>query len=149
MELCRVTKLLAVLTTAVALCLASPNALAGAGVCTNCLSCPGDLTACFPGGTPMSACTDLGCVGGDTSTPCNELPECPLTEAGQCSDGINNDAWQNGDTDCADAACASDPACTGVPAASTWGLAALSLVLLAAGTIAIANRPTRRQQASH
>ena len=33
----------------------SPDAFAGAGACTVCLNCPGELTACFPGGTPVSA----------------------------------------------------------------------------------------------
>lgn len=90
----------------------APEALAGGGVCTFCIGCPDGLTACFPGGTPTSICTDLGCAGGgDTSAECVGVSECPDTEAGQCDDGVNNDAYQNSDTDCADAACAGDPAC--------------------------------------
>ncbi len=90
----------------------APEAFAGVGVCTICDGCPDGMTVCFPGGTPVSACTDIGCAGGtDTSTECFGTPACPATEAGQCDDGVNNDAYQNGDTDCADAACAGDPAC--------------------------------------
>ncbi len=90
----------------------APEALAGAGVCTVCRSCTDGVTVCFPGGTPLSACTDLGCTqNSDSGATCESNPSCPDTEAGQCDDGVNNDAYQNSDTDCADAACAADPAC--------------------------------------
>ncbi len=88
----------------------APEALAGDGACTFCTNCPDGMTACFPGGTPVSACLDIGCGADDTSDEC-EVAGCPTSEAGQCDDGVNNDAYQNSDTDCADAACASDPAC--------------------------------------
>ncbi len=90
----------------------APEAFAGVGVCTICRECTDGVTACFPGGTPLSVCTDLGCVqNSDTSAECAGHLSCPDTEAGQCDDGVNNDAYQNGDTDCDDAACAGDPAC--------------------------------------
>ncbi len=70
----------------------APEATAGTGNCMACQNCPGDLTVCFPGETPSSACTDLGCSFWDTSYDCSQVTGegCPSTEAGQCDDGVNN-----------------------------------------------------------
>ena len=92
----------------------SAYGLGGLPDCTFCTDCPDGLTVCFPANTPVSACTDLGC-GSGTETPgvcgTGTASDCPTTEAGQCDDGVNNDAWQNGLTDCDDPACATDPVC--------------------------------------
>ena len=62
----------------------------------------------------LGTCTNLGCIGQDTGDLCGLLfgSPCPMTEAGQCDDGVDNDA--DGDTDCADADCVGDPACMAV-----------------------------------
>ncbi|MGB0715934.1 MAG: hypothetical protein ACPGXK_08650 [Phycisphaerae bacterium] len=123
------------------------SAYAGKGACTVCSNCPSGVNACFPGGTSKSVCDSLGCTSSsDTSDRCNIIPTCPQSEAdGSCTDGVNNDAWQNGLTDCADPSCSGDPACSAaaVPAVSEWGLAVMVLVLLVGGTIAVGrNRHT-------
>ncbi|MGB0715933.1 MAG: hypothetical protein ACPGXK_08645 [Phycisphaerae bacterium] len=123
------------------------SAYAGAGACTICSNCPSGVNACFPGGTSTTVCDSLGCTSAnDTSTECFDSAMCPQSEAdGSCTDGVNNDAWQNGLTDCADPSCSGDPACSAaaVPAVSEWGLAVMVLVLLVGGTIAVGrNRQT-------
>jgi len=116
-----------------------------AAVCTRCNDCGGS-TACIPSGTTdaTNICLiDLGC-GNVTRvglSDCSSVSGCPDTEAGQCDDGVNNDAWLDGDTDCDDADCASDPACVPVPTVSSWGIASLGLLLLAGLTIKF--RPAR------
>ena len=121
--------------------LAAANANAGAG-CTGCDNCPGDLTICFSAGTAISECENLGCSGTESSDQCGtgDVAFCPLTEVGQCDDGLNNDAYQNILTDCDDPACASDPACVVVPTLSEWGLMAMTLLVLTVGTIVFDRR---------
>jgi hypothetical protein len=88
---------------------------------------------CLPPGSDISAST----------SPCSEVEACPKSEAGQCADGVNNDAYQNDLTDCRDPACFSDPACRPTaPAISQSGLA-VTAVLLAAGGIAVLRRRRR------
>lgn len=60
-----------------------------------------------------------------TVGPCDE---CPPVEAGQCNDGVNNDAWLDDLTD------TQDPDCkAATPAASPYGMAALLVVLAGFG----------------
>jgi hypothetical protein len=82
-------------------------------------SCSGSMQyACYsgPAGTRnVGACHD----GMQTCAPAGEFgtvgacsgDKLPGSEAGHCSDGIDNDC--NGATDCADSACAMAPACQG------------------------------------
>jgi hypothetical protein len=61
-----------------------------------------------------------------------------LEGAGGCADNVDNNL--DGLIDCDDPECAGAAACAPVPAASSFGLAALALVLLAAGTFALSAR---------
>jgi len=68
-------------------------------------------------------------------------PGCPTSEAGRCADGVNNDAWLDDLTDCADPDCANDPACpASAPALSTLGLGALAALLMGIGGLSVARR---------
>lgn len=89
----------------------------------------------------------LGSAIAVSDQPCNTLTQCPSSEAGQCADGVNNDAYQNDLTDCADPACFSDPVCARKPAPALSPLALAGAgCLLAAGGIAVLRR-RRRQSA--
>ena len=107
------------------------------------------------GTVPWTSCTaDTSCTGGvcpgsigsavmtEATGICGEgnFTACPLTEAGQCGDGVNNDVWTgNTLTDCADPACALDPHCTPAPAVSKTVLG-LMFVLLCMSGVAILRR---------
>jgi hypothetical protein len=64
-------------------------------------NCPGQIVAESP--DPAATCG----VGNYTT--------CPNSEDGSCTDGVNNDAWLDDLTDCADPDCFNDPACCGGP----------------------------------
>ena len=108
------------------------------------------------GSVPWTSCTaDMSCTGGvcpgpigsavyaETGGTCGEgnFTECPLTEAEQCGDGVNNDVWTgNTLTDCADPACVGDPHCNApAPAVSRTALG-LMFVLLCMSGVAILRR---------
>jgi hypothetical protein len=108
------------------------------------------------GNPPWISCTaNADCTGGYCAPPtgsalayysdatCGEgvVSNCPATEAGQCADGVNNDAWTgNTLTDCADPACAGDPHCLApAPAMSRIGLVVM-LVLLCMSGVAVVRR---------
>jgi len=68
-------------------------------------------------------------------------PGCPTTEAGLCADRINNDAWLDDLTDCADPDCFTDPACPApAPALSALGLGALAALLIGIGGLSVVRR---------
>jgi len=107
-------------------------------------------------GNPVwKSCTaNMSCTGGycapplgsalmaDENATCGEgaFSGCPTTEAGQCHDGVNNDAWTGSTlTDCADPACVGDPACPVAPAVSRTVLL-LMFVLLCMGGVAVLRR---------
>jgi len=85
--------------------------------------CCGDGVCAFGGEDSFNCAADCGsppscgdglCNGSEDSCSC--AVDCgapPVSEAGLCSDGIDNDC--GGGTDCADAACASDPICQCAP----------------------------------
>lgn len=81
---------------------------------------------------------DVFGVGVGEEGPCDD---CPTTEAGQCSDGVNNDAWLDDLTD------TQDPDCkAATPAASPFGIAALLIALAGFGAYRLrrsrADRPS-------
>ena len=110
------------------------------------------------GTVPWISCTaDLSCTGGacpgpigsaimaDANATCGEgaFVNCPRNEAGQCHDGVNNDAWTgNSLTDCADPACAGKPGCLPAP---TLNKAAL---LLTFGLLTLAGITVLRRRRS-
>ncbi len=121
---------------------------------------PAGAECCIEGcGTvPWTSCTSTNqCTGGVCPGPlgsaisydpdgiCGQgnFSSCPPNEVGQCTDGVNNDAW-TGDllTDCEDPDCAADPACPrlGAPAAGGFGLVATAIALLAMGILVLRSR---------
>jgi hypothetical protein len=79
----------------------------------------------------------------DLAATCGEgaFANCPATEAGQCADGVNNDAWTgNTLTDCADPACATDPHCKAPAPAMSRTVLMLMLVLLCMSGVAVLRR---------
>lgn len=64
--------------------------------------------------------------------PCESF--CPPDESGACDDGINNDAYLDEVTDCADPDCAGDAVCrAAAPATSNLGLGLILVALLSLG----------------
>ena len=90
----------------------------GDGCCNGTEDCTNCTTDC-------DTCGDGCCLPSESACTC--LADCPA----QCGDGCCSpgESFES---------CLAD--CEAVPAASTWGLAALTLLLLAAGTIAIRRR---------
>lgn len=86
-------------------------------------SCPNPIIiACTSSGCPTDVVPN--CPGQivaespDPSATCGagNYTTCPDSEYGACTDGVNNDAWIDALTDCADPDCRNDPACCGGPA---------------------------------
>lgn len=115
---------------------------------------------CGSGPTPWVSCGSPDCPTGgicpgpigsairmDPAATCGvgDWASCPASEAGYCADGVNNDAW-TGNTlaDCADPACAMDPACrVQAPVVSQSNLFVVGLLLLAGGVWMTHRRVTR------
>lgn len=95
----------------------------GDGSIDACEACPGDPLKITPG-----VC---GCGNPDVE-PCDYCPNDPLkSEPGACGCGTpDEDLNGNGTPDCFD----------GIPAASTWGLVVLALVLMAGAKVMFARR---------
>jgi len=95
----------------------------GDGSIDACEECPGDPLKITPG-----VC---GCGNPDVE-PCDYCPNDPLkSEPGACGCGTpDEDLNGNGTPDCFD----------GIPAASTWGLVVLALVLMAGAKVVFARR---------
>ena len=115
---------------------------ARAAVCYACICTGQDFAAACRFSAPFSTTEcDSVCGAGSSSThtfdaACTDLEatRCPTSEAGHCSDGVNNDAYQNDLTDCADPACFNDPACrVKAPTLSRTALSLAGLLLLGAG----------------
>jgi len=115
------------------------------------------------GTVPWTSCTaDTSCTGGvcpgpigsaiaaDPDATCGVtgiFAACPTSEAGHCTDGVNNDAWTgNAFTDCQDPACFSDPACFPARAPAMHGsvLLVLGLLLALGGVVLVRQRVHRR-----
>jgi len=119
-----------------------------------CIEGCGTTTPSWTSCTASTTCTGGFCPGigaatqSDASATCgvgSPWSSCPATEAGHCSDGVNNDAW-TGDTltDCADPDCFGDPACVQkVPALSASRIATLVLLLGIAGVAGLQRRYRR------
>ena len=105
----------------------------------------GHLDCVYVTGTLVEGCFHI--CGGGRCLRDNTIEPCPV-----CGDGVVGPTEECDDQDlddgdgcsatCAvepDSTCTGEPSVcvTGVPAASTWGLASLTMLLLAAGTIAI------------
>lgn len=69
--------------------------------------CPTDVVPHCPGQIVAESPSPTGTCGTGSFT------DCPPTEVGHCTDGVNNDAWKDDLTDCADPDCFNDPACCG------------------------------------
>ena len=115
---------------------------ARAAVCYACICTGQDFAAACRFSDPFSTTDcDSVCGAGNGSTytfdeACanTAATRCPTSEAGHCTDGINNDGYQNDLTDCADSACATDPACPrAAPAMSDSGLTIAGILLLSGG----------------
>ena len=114
--------------------------------CAVCHTCPPDNSAgyCAPETSGFEQiCSQLSCEGmGVAFVPCAETTGCPSSEAPRCDDGVNNDAWLDELTDCADPDCSSvSPCLVRAPAMGTPALLATALASLALG-IRILNRRT-------
>ncbi|HVM97682.1 MAG TPA: hypothetical protein VMT89_14905 [Candidatus Acidoferrales bacterium] len=85
-----------------------------------------------------SACTSAGLQptgeqAGCAEGACPGMEPCPTSEAGLCTDGLDNEP--DGLIDCADPDCATDPACT--RSTPTMGHSALLILVLSLSGIAI------------
>ena len=115
--------------------------------CVVCDGCPPGVSACTLTTDPASfdpVCQRLGCAVpcDPVSDSCKGVTGCPSTEAGQCADGVDNDA--NDLTDCADPACFSEPACSlKAPTLSLAGLTLVGLLLVSGGIYLVRRRETR------
>lgn len=89
-------------------------------------NCSFDPISCKPGEgmVKMEVAETVG-VGVGEVVPCDE---CPHVEAGQCNDGVNNDAFLDELTDIEDPDCKA-----ATPAASPFGMAALLVALAGFG----------------
>jgi hypothetical protein len=103
--------------------------------------------------TASDSCTGGACPGPlgsaiafDPDGICGQgaFVNCPTSEAGQCGDGVNNDAWTGSTaTDCADPACSGDPACPrgAAPALSKTALLLMFGLLTWGGLRVLRRRP--------
>ena len=136
--------------TAVLACipLAAP---AHAAVCYACICTRQEFAGACQISAPFSTTECDAVCGVGNSSPhtfdaaCADIAvtRCPTSEAGHCTDGINNDAYQNEVTDCADSACFNDPACgLKAPALSRTGLTLAGILLLISGVYLVRRRVT-------
>jgi hypothetical protein len=103
--------------------------------CTASTSCTGGVC---PGPIGSAVAADSTATCGEPGT---QFANCPTTEAGQCGDGVNNDAWTgNTATDCQDPACATDPHCTPAPAMSKTVLMIVFALLCLSGVAILRRR---------
>ena len=125
---------------------------AHAAVCYACICTGQDFAAACRFSDPFSTTEcDAVCGAGNGSAHTFDaacanfaVTRCPTSEAGRCTDGINNDAYQNDVTDCADSACFNDPACTlKAPALSHLALTFAGILLLGGGVHLVRRRVTR------
>jgi len=125
---------------------------ARAAVCYACICTGQDFASACRFSDPFSTTEcDSVCGVGNSSThtfdaACADIgvTRCPTSEVGRCSDGVNNDAYQNDLTDCDDSACFNDPACRlKAPTLSHAGLTLAGLLLLSGGVWLVRRRVTR------
>jgi len=101
--------------------------------CTANTDCTGGFCAPPLGSAIMASPTGTCGVGA--------FAACPTTEAGECADGVNNDAWTgNTLTDCVDPACAQDPHCKAPAPAVSKAMLILMFVLLCMSGVAVLRR---------
>jgi len=136
-------------TVLASIVLAAP---ARAAVCYACICTGQDFAAACRFSDPFSILEcDAVCGAGNSSrytfdTTCADIAatRCPTSETGHCTDGINNDGYQNDVTDCADSACFSDPACrVKAPTLSHTALTLVGLFLLGSGAWLVRRGVTR------
>lgn len=125
---------------------------AHAAVCYGCICTGQPFASACRSSDPFSTLEcDAVCGAGNGSVhtfdaECGNIAatRCPTSEAGHCSDGVNNDGYQNDVTDCADVACATDSACHhAAPALSKSGLALAGVLLLSGGVYLVRRRVAR------
>ena len=114
-------------------------------LCARSISAIGACTDTSPGFSEAdctAACApDAGSPTANTGITCAEKGSCPQSELGHCSDGVNNDAYLNDLTDCADPACIDDPACRlKAPAISHANLTFVGVLLLGGGVYLLRRR---------
>jgi hypothetical protein len=110
------------------------------------ISCTGGATslhACF---SDLNACDSIECPPGTTASSIgvgsgatcgvNDFASCPLTERGQCFDGVNNDGWKDSVVDAADSDCQRH----GAPAVGQGGLVVLAALIFGFGVHALRRR---------